>query len=94
MHSLLAQLDEGRTVLDLGCGGGSFHYEIYPFRTIATDLHIPREIPAARRARTSYVQSESSAIPLASSSVDVVICHNTLEHFQDYKSTLTEIRRV
>ena len=94
MHSLLAKLDATQTVLDLGCGGGSFHYEAYPFLTLATDLHLPRHVPDARRARTRYFQSDCTTIPLADQSVDVVICHNTLEHFPDYRSTLAEIRRV
>jgi SAM-dependent methyltransferase len=94
VDSLLTKLDASHTVLDLGCGGGSFHYEAYPFRTIATDIQLPRSIPEARRARTLYFRAESATIPLADDSVDAVICHNTLEHFLDYRSTLGEIRRV
>jgi SAM-dependent methyltransferase len=94
VHSLLAKLDATRIVLDLGCGGGSFHYEAYPFQTLATDIHLPSDVPDARRERTRYFQSDCAAIPLADQSVDVVICHHTLEHFPDYRSTLREIRRV
>jgi SAM-dependent methyltransferase len=94
VESLLAKLDASHTVLDLGCGGGSFHYEAYPFRTIATDIQLPRSIPEARRARTLFFCAESGTIPLTDHSVDAVICHNTLEHFQDYRTTLREIRRV
>ena len=94
MHSLLAKLGAGNVVLDLGCGGGSFDYDVYPFRTIATDLHMPRNIPESRKGRTGYFQSESATIPLANCSVDAVICHHTLEHFPGYRSTLSEIGRV
>ena len=94
MDSLLAKLDETKIILDLGCGGGSFHYEAYPFQTIATDLQLPRQIPEARRPRTRYFLSDSSTIPLMDGCVDAVICHNTLEHFAGYKATLAEIRRV
>lgn len=94
MHSLLDKLDKSKTVLDLGCGRGSFHYQAYPFRTIATDLHLHRDVVDERRQHTWYIHSDSNAIPLAAASVDVVICHNTLEHFPDYAVTLAEIRRV
>src|SRR5207248_2099234 len=48
----------------------------------------------ARRPQAAYMRADSSAIPLADASVDAVISHHTLEHFIDYKTTLTEISRV
>ena len=94
MNSLLARLNSEHVVLDLGCGRGSFHYEAYGFRTIATDLQLPAGIAKEGRPRVDYFQSESSTIPLQDGTVDAVICHNTLEHFPGYKQTLGEIRRV
>jgi SAM-dependent methyltransferase len=41
-----------------------------------------------------YIQAESRTIPLKDATVDAVICHNTMEHFEDYKQTLVEIRRI
>ncbi len=94
MDSLLSQLTAGNVVLDLGCGYGSFHYEAYPFRTLATDLHLPDELLKIRRPGVEYFQADSNTIPLRNESVDAVICHNTLEHFAAYEETLSEIRRV
>ena len=94
MYGLLSQLQNNHTVLDLGCGKGSFHYDSFPFQTIAADVQLPPDVVAARRHRTQYVVSDSSAIPLTGASVDAVIAHNTLEHFADYRQTLVEVQRV
>jgi SAM-dependent methyltransferase len=58
------------------------------------DLQVPAGIAEGRRTGVHYIQSDSSAIPLANSSVDAVVCHNTLEHFPNYKETLSEVARV
>jgi SAM-dependent methyltransferase len=84
----------GQVVLDLGCGNRSFHYETCPSRIVALDeqfvgKRIEREDP-----RIQYVRARSQAIPLADSSIDAVVCHHTLEHFDDYRKALAEISRV
>jgi SAM-dependent methyltransferase len=68
--------------------------QAYPFQSFATDIHLPRVVPESRRERTRYFQPDCATIPLADNSVDVVICHNTLEHFPEYRSTLRELGRV
>src|SRR5262249_1946434 len=45
-------------------------------------------------SRIEYVRADSGQIPLASESVDAVICHHTLEHFPDYRRTLEEVNRI
>src|ERR1700733_5527699 len=88
---VLAGLTEGQTVVDLGCGPGSFHYELYNCRIIGIDLSVPQQ---ARRPHVNFVQGGSAAIPLKSNSVDAVVCHHTLEHFDNFRVTLTEINRI
>lgn len=92
LYSLLGRLEPGSTVLDLGCGRGSFYYERCRGSIVAVDLILPDE--SNRRRQAAYVQADSNAIPLRDASVDVVVSHHTLEHFLDYKTTLSEIRRI
>jgi SAM-dependent methyltransferase len=93
MYHQLATLSTDRIVLDLGCGGGSFHYETCPARIIAMDVPSDRR-PAIRTDRVAYIHANAVSIPLADKSADVVVSHHTLEHFADYKVVLSEIRRV
>ena len=92
LYTLLGRLDEQSVVLDLGCGRGSFHYEACRGRIVAMDIALPEK--PARRPQAVYMVADSSSIPLPAASVDAVVSHHTLEHFIDYKTTLTEIRRV
>lgn len=91
MENVLANLNHEHIVVDLGCGSGSFHYGLYKCRIIGIDLAIPEKV---RHSQIRLVQANSAAIPLASGSVDVVVCHHTLEHFDDFQSTLIEVNRV
>ena len=92
LYTLLSRLERDHVVLDLGCGRGSFHYEVCRGRIIAMDLALPEK--RAPHPQLTYFRADSSAIPLPDASVDAVISHHTLEHFPDYKTTLTEIRRI
>src|SRR5205814_9702362 len=92
LYSLLSRLDTDSIVLDLGCGRGSFQYEASRGRIIAMDLDLPAQ--RTRRSQAACVRADSSAIPLRDASVDAVVSHHTLEHFQDYKTTLSDIRRI
>ncbi|PYS13943.1 MAG: hypothetical protein DMG15_09605 [Acidobacteria bacterium] len=91
MENILAELTEQRTVVDLGCGTGSFHYEVYRCQVIGIDLTVPSGI---KSSHVSFVQANSAQIPIANNSVDAVVCHHTLEHFDDYRTTLVEINRI
>ena len=92
LYTLLSRLEDQSVVLDLGCGHGSFHYETCRGRIVAMDLALPEK--AVRRPQAAYMLADSSIIPLADASVDAVVSHHTLEHFIDYKATLTEICRI
>jgi SAM-dependent methyltransferase len=94
MYDLLSTLPPQSTVLDLGCGSGSFHYETCRGTIIATDLALKDKTLKRDNSRIAYALADSAAIPLADHSVDAVISHHTMEHFADYKTALTEIGRV
>lgn len=90
----LSRLQPQATVLDLGCGRGSFHYAAYPFATLAMDVSLPDPDLRQTGSRIHYFRGDSSALPLPDHSVDMVISHHTMEHFPDYRTTLKEIGRV
>src|SRR5947208_9948807 len=82
---------EQQVVVDLGCGPGSFHYESYMCQIIGIDLNVSQR---AHRPHVSFLKANSAEIPLASNSVDAVVCHHTLGHFDDFRATLVEVNRI
>jgi SAM-dependent methyltransferase len=80
------------TVLDVGCGAQPFRSLINPHATylgIDTDgakAHFGYEMP-----NTTYFSGD--VWPVADSSVDVVLCTETLEHVLDTRRFLTEASR-
>ena len=90
MDELVHHLSRTDTVLDLGSGGGSFSYAATQAQVIAVDQTFPSHAQPCR----SRIVADSRAVPLKSSSVDVVICNNTLEHFDNLDDTLAEVDRL
>ena len=93
MIQLLSALSRDEMVLDLGCGSGSFHYETCQGSIVAVDTAFNVRSPATM-PRAYRLQADSCSIPLADHSIDAVLCHHTLEHFSEYKTVLSEIKRV
>jgi SAM-dependent methyltransferase len=94
MYDLLGKLPPQSTVLDLGCGGGSFHYETCAGTVFAMDLTLEGKTLRKNDPRVAYLCADSAAVPLPDGSVDAVISHNTMEHFPDYRKALAEVGRV
>jgi SAM-dependent methyltransferase len=94
MHGALATLDADAYVLDLGCGRGSFRYATYAFHTLAMDLTVPETGLRQTGNRIAYLRADSRQIPLGDHSVDMVVSHHTMEHFPDYRASLSEIGRI
>jgi len=99
MQSMLAGEAVGR-VLDLGCAAGA---EIVTLRgmghkVIGADLSERMvEVCHKRFAGDGAVQvlcAEADRLPLASDSVDHVVCLGVFEFLRDYSPALTEITRV
>ncbi len=91
MENILARLTDRQIVVDLGCGPGSFHYESYTCQIIGIDVNVSQR---GHRSHVTFLKANSAEIPLASNSVDAVVCHHTLEHFPDFRTTLAEINRI
>jgi len=91
----------GRTVLDLGCGGG-FMAEALAHRganVIGVDpveaaLDSARAHAAAAGLAIDYRLGCGEAIPLGDRIVDCIVCVDVLEHVEDLDTVLDEIARV
>lgn len=92
---------QGVQVLDLGCGGG-FMAETLARReaqVTGVDPSLASLEAAQQHARSqgldiAYRAGTGEAIPLASRSVDRVVCVDVLEHVLEVEKVLAEVRRV
>lgn len=91
----------GKHVLDLGCGGG-FMAEALTRRgaqVIGVDPSAPAIAIARKHAEDTglsitYHVGAGENLPVATASVDMVVCVDVLEHVKDLDAVLDEIRRV
>ena len=91
MQALLKNLHESQLVLDLGSSSGSFNYKLTPASVVAVDLSV---IGSQLLTNNQRIIGDAAAIPLKSRSVDLVVCNNSLEHFESVANSLLEIKRV
>lgn len=106
-QALDPQVDlHGRRVLEIACGRGEFAawcaLHGRPSLFIAADF----SMSAVRLARTRvthdaplagplrFIQADAQAIALPSSSIDTVICCETIEHVPDPRAAVRELARV
>ena len=101
---LLTELNitpQGRSALEVGCGGGILCEEIarMGFDTMGIDPAAPSLAFAAEHAKASgltirYEQGTGEALPCGDNSCDVVFCCDVLEHVRDLPQVISEISRV
>ena len=91
----------GLDVLDLGCGGGFMAEPLARRHAAVVGVDpCPQAVAVAdRHARATglaidYRVGCGEALPLATRSIDVVVCVDVLEHVDDLAQVLAEIRRV
>ena len=95
---LLAEVEPGQRVLDLGCGAGRFIAALQDAGADPVGVEIAEA--ALERARRNVPGAElhalaaDGAIPLEDASVDLVWCSEVLEHVPDTAGLLSEARRV
>ena len=91
----------GRTVLDLGCGGG-FMAEALALRganVIGVDpaehaIAIARRHAAEQGLPIVYLRGSGEMLPVAAASMEFVVCVDVLEHVSDLVQVIDEIRRA
>jgi ubiquinone/menaquinone biosynthesis C-methylase UbiE len=86
----------GKRVLDIGCGPvGLIHFLDNAAERIRIDpLLLQYESRMTLPGPQLSLAGLGESLPLASSSVDIAICFNALDHMQDPAAALAEIRRV
>lgn len=92
--SLLPNL-AGRSVIDAGCGSGRYLQELRKFGTAPIGLDLSEPMLAKARAITSRVaRANLCALPIASASVDVIVCGLALGDVPNLEIALSEMARV
>jgi len=92
---------EGRSVLDVGCGGGILAEEFARLgcRVTGVDPSAPSLAAAQQHAEQeglaiTYRQSAGEYLPFPAGAFDVVCCCDVLEHVADVTAVVAEITRV
>jgi SAM-dependent methyltransferase len=81
-------------ILDLGCGTGATSAELLPFGgVIGLDVGAAA-LRHARRRGLAVAQASGERLPVRDAAVDVVVALDVLEHLDDDRGALAEIRRV
>lgn len=97
MNEILSRLDAQACVLDLGCGHGSFAHEGQAARIVGMDQYVADLATFQRRMATGrihYMMGNGEQIPLATASVDLVVCNHIFEHVFGPQQVAAEISRV
>ncbi|MEQ8818688.1 MAG: class I SAM-dependent methyltransferase [Sumerlaeia bacterium] len=91
---LYANLTEGQTVVDVGCGTGPFVYEDFAPRFIAFDMFEPDNRDGLKAGRDEFRLGKLDAFPIEDASVDAVVLGFILEHVEKPEAFLREAERV
>lgn len=90
-------------IVDAGCGGGrslkKLHQRFSPGQLIGIDidpgmLEVSAQAAARDALRVTLIAGSSSRLPLASSSVDLLFCHQTFHHLVEQEQAIHEFFRV
>lgn len=91
----------GKTVVDIGCGGGLFAEEFARMsaRVIGVDpstssLDTARSHAVAAGLSIDYREGTGERLPLGDASVDIACCVDVLEHVNDVDRVISETARV
>lgn len=87
---------EGKCVLDIGCGHGQvlLYCRGKGAKTIGIDLSMTALQRAVHNMGNCLIQADGESLPLESSSLDVVLSFEAVEHFGNQRIGFREISRV
>jgi SAM-dependent methyltransferase len=94
LYDWLWQLGPSHRVLDIASASGSFSMQGLSCQVIALDEDLDAFAATVPGDRRSLVIGGVERLPIASRSVDLVICNHALEHFVALQRALEEIARV
>jgi SAM-dependent methyltransferase len=82
-------------ILDAGCGSGRNMVELVRYGTVAGVEVSPESVRVAReRGVGEVVQGSIDEMPFADASFDLAVCLDVIEHLDDDRAALVELRRV
>jgi ubiquinone/menaquinone biosynthesis C-methylase UbiE len=98
-YAFVRSLAEGQDVLDIACGEGYGSAMMSENAKSVIGVDIAADAVAyASQAYVSenltFLEGSATKIPVADSSVDVVVSFETIEHLEDHEAMLAEIKRV
>ena len=85
---------QGRTVVDVGCGDGSFVRRLRAAGAQAIGVDIDVERARAADPEGRYMTGGAERLPLEDASVDVAVLMRSLHHVPDPDAAFPELRRV
>lgn len=88
---------EGRRVLDVGCGLGTYVEKLQACgaEAFGVDVDHARLVRGVReKGLTTLCLSPSEALPFPEASFDAVLLHEVIEHVDDDRKTIQEAQRV
>lgn len=86
---------EGRWVLDVGCGIGTYVRRFRDFTTHAYGIDVDQErVAEGSRLVPNLQVSASEHLPFPDQSFDVIVLNEVIEHVQDDAQTIAECLRV
>ena len=98
-YHFAVRLARGKRVLDAGCGAGYGSAELADVAESVTGIDIaPEAIAFARahyeRPNLSFEEASCTGLPFGDASFDLVVAFEVIEHLEDWKGFLHEVRRV
>lgn len=94
IEAILANLNPG-SILEVGCGRGYLAdlMQRQGNPVWATDIVVNRKL-ISRYPHLNFAESNIEGLPFPDNSFDAVVCTHTLEHVQNLRSAISELRRV
>lgn len=84
----------GNTILDMACGRGYLAKRLAKKYTVTgADIIIPPKL-SAEHPQIRFEQAQLENLPFRDNEFDTVICTHTLEHVQNIRGAICELRRV